>query len=436
VLIAVVLCGCSLLPSHIHREEDAVAAKKAQAELTAFADHSGSMYQTMLTNLERFRTEQDRVIGDLAATRERALVNALASFTFKCPARAAGEREEAPCESLEKRATDIEEKAKKLDAELTLRVKAYFKEKAEDLTALNEARGAIAAAKKAVARAKDDADRWSQTVALLKKGISEVPLSSGTQASDDSDQKSKVLAGRLKELGEKEVQFTDVNGKLVTKKIKDVLSDQFETDGEKSLAKVIPHAPGIELTILRLGLDLAEINKKAAEARLAQLVPRMELYEDFYSAIRLVRKLAEDLKFGVVAKEDQIPIQRYLLREAATARAQYAVLSKEAPEKQDARALYTTVGTIAGRLVSIRRLTVADALLVRSETMLDVAEARLAHEESILASRFNDEMWQAVLRSGIDGLVAYHQGGFTREDAANIIRIAQAVALAFIAGGI
>ena len=40
------------------------------------------------------------------------------------------------------------------------------------------------------------------------------------------------------------------------------------------------------------------------------------------------------------------------------------------------------------------------------------------------------------MRSGLAGLVAFHNGGFTAEDAANIIRIAKAIALVFIAGGV
>ena len=41
-----------------------------------------------------------------------------------------------------------------------------------------------------------------------------------------------------------------------------------------------------------------------------------------------------------------------------------------------------------------------------------------------------------MLGSGVAGLGAYHRGGFTAEDAANIIRIAQTIALGVIAAGV
>jgi hypothetical protein len=94
------------------------------------------------------------------------------------------------------------------------------------------------------------------------------------------------------------------------------------------------------------------------------------------------------------------------------------------------------VDGMAGWLVAARRLVIADAMLTRTEHLLNLAATRLDHEDSIVASRAHDEAWRAVMRSGLAGLVAFHNGGFTSEDAANIIRIAQAIALAFIAGGV
>ena len=43
---------------------------------------------------------------------------------------------------------------------------------------------------------------------------------------------------------------------------------------------------------------------------------------------------------------------------------------------------------------------------------------------------------QALIRSGLDGLAAYHAGGLKPEDIANLIRFAQAVGVAVIAGGV
>jgi hypothetical protein len=86
------------------------------------------------------------------------------------------------------------------------------------------------------------------------------------------------------------------------------------------------------------------------------------------------------------------------------------------------------------KLLKLRKLTVADSMSLRAQLALQRDAARLDHEESLLDAQVNDREWKAVLRAGVGVLNQYEQGGFTREDAANLIRIAQAIALGVIAG--
>ena len=85
-------------------------------------------------------------------------------------------------------------------------------------------------------------------------------------------------------------------------------------------------------------------------------------------------------------------------------------------------------------LLQLRKLAVAESIIARNQTLFKLNVARLDHEESVANSAMSDATHQALIKSGLDGLVAYHQAGFTEEDTANIIRIGQTVALAVIAG--
>jgi hypothetical protein len=89
---------------------------------------------------------------------------------------------------------------------------------------------------------------------------------------------------------------------------------------------------------------------------------------------------------------------------------------------------------LTSNLIDLRKLAIAQAVATRTSIDLNVNEARLGHEESILDSQVNDVAWRTVIQSGVVVLDQYEQGGFTSQDAADIVSIAQAIAVGVIAG--
>jgi hypothetical protein len=102
--------------------------------------------------------------------------------------------------------------------------------------------------------------------------------------------------------------------------------------------------------------------------------------------------------------------------------------------KRNAAEFINFQNSLAGTVLVLRKAALADSIIARNQSLFKVTVARLEHQDSIMDSAIGDAAWQVVIKSGLDGLVAYHQSGFTKEDAANIIRIAQSIALGVIAG--
>jgi hypothetical protein len=421
VLALVLFEGCAILPSHIHNANDAAAAKTAQTEFAAYDTGAASVYQAMLTNLEKFKVEQDRVLADLANNRHRALET---DFLFSLTPDEFDERRGV----LVKAVGDLD---KRIDGD----VAEYLRRRQAAIDAKAAATSAIERLRAAEEQATKDAELWDQTIALINKGLA-AEAAPGTTPVKNFD----TLLTKIPHVANLTVEFRKADGTRGTTTIGEIVKQRLGAGGENATRlSTLVNASGIDATILTLGLDLAKAQRRAADVRLAQLSRRARLYEDANSAVRLAEALvADDLttNWTGILRND-------LLAHAIEGRAFLAALpglppgvasDGDNPEENSLR-VTEQVDTMTEWLVSARRLIVADSMLTRTDRLVALAVARLNHEDSITDSRANDESWRAVMRSGLAGLVAYHNGGFTAEDAANIIRIAQAIALAFIAGG-
>jgi hypothetical protein len=413
LLLTFLISGCGILPTHLHDSGKAASAAKLQSELAAYRENAPSMYQAMLVNLQKFKAEEDRLIVDLAVNREKALVTLLPTKNQK---------------ELETIKSEVKGRIDELESAITVQANRFLKEKGLIQKELSQVNSTIQKAKEAVAAAKADVTNWNQTVALLKKGIAELPsiVEQKTKEESVSD-----IGKILKDTGEKEVEFRDADQKIQKKKIREIIKDQIQAKGNDKSILSLPDAPGITLVILRFGLELAEIEQKSAVTRLTQLSGRAELYEDSLAEELLAKQLLSETTFGVA---ENIVVYHDLQRLAAAARA--IRQGKSSGDMEASRDFFEKTNAIVKYLQDLRKLVLADSITARTKAMLKLTEARLDHEESIMLSRLNDEAWQALLKTGADGLLAYHHGGFTREDAANIIRIAQTIALGFIAGGV
>jgi hypothetical protein len=287
----------------------------------------------------------------------------------------------------------------------------------------------------------------------LETGVAQLPSASQTKP---HTKKSGLgsLEKTVQAAGDKQVQYVDANGKAQTRKISDILKDQIDVTGSGGQPVLnLPDTPGATLTILTLGLQLANVQKQAAEAKLSQLARRLQLYERVEAENELAYALLSDtgdscqtqLQALIVPADRSFIIQVSLLAdeghaaELAAAEAAKSTASDGEQQRQDRlipklQLSNSRVLALVSDLVKLRKLAIAQAVAMRTSVDLTVNEPRLAHEESILDSQVNDVAWRAVIRSGVVVLDQYEQGGFTSQDAADIVSIAQAIAVGVIAG--
>jgi hypothetical protein len=422
VLAGWLVSACGIVPSHLHHADSAATARKAQAEFSAYEEQASGIYDAMVTNLEAFRREQDSVLEEFVRNSERTTlaltIDQLTADTLK-----------------DKRLTGLVSSIKGVDGALSAKVDAYYKQKTQAATDRAAAQAAIETAEKAIERAEAQAEQWEKAVALLKRGIAAVPVASA--AAGGPRPSGEVVVEKIKAVADEKVEYRDARGNVKSDTIGNILkSGVTAATADTDTLKALGDVPGIEVTILTIGLDLAEINKKASGARLHQLTRRMDLYQDTFSALRLAEALTKDLNYDTTWAA---PLRRYALENALTLRAQLTSAENEKDKAKRGRLFdeyQEGTKSLAATLGAVRRVVVSEVIVKRADEMLRLGDARLTHEDSIIESRVADEGWRVIVRNGLAGLVAFHDGGFTAEDAANIIRIAQAIALAFIAGGV
>ncbi|MCB1949633.1 hypothetical protein [Nitrosomonas sp.] len=413
------------MPSHIHSPEKMAAAEKVQNELNSYAENAPAMYKAMISNLEKFRIEEERVINDLLVNREEALINQLPTIQLnQLQIKIDGEK-------------GIRKNIEKLEEFIFEETINYLKNEKIFSTDIKNAKKAIQQVQKAVDSAESDVTNWNASIALLKKGILALMSESSTEEQQSVD---KILTN----IGDEEVEFIDAKGNLVKAKIKKILENRLPKNSEEMNSFGIPDAPGNTLIILKLGLEFAEIEKDEAVARLLQLASRAELFEDIYGGVKLADQLIVDVvnsvSYNNLLKVEQ-SVERHLMDLSIDGRRQYNLMNNSKTSRNDSyvisfQKLHETQQNISSLLTNLRYLYLADLIVARADALYKLSSARLDHRESILTSQINDRKYLAALTSISDSLVVFHRGGFTREDASDIINIAQAIAVAVLAGRI
>jgi hypothetical protein len=417
-------CAGSILPSHIHDAERASLTAKLVDTLDAYDQNAPSIYETMLKSSRAIAAEQDKVLAELTNNRAAARDQQLPVKTYA---------------ALNGDVQNVRERLKKVENSVWDNAKGYLKEQQIVADDVMTAAQAIHKANKAVADAKADVTNWNASIALLQAGVSQLPAIAAAKTDDSKQKGLDSLNSRLRDIGVKEVEFVDADGATQKRKIKDILQDQIgaiTSDGIR-----IPDAPGATLTILTLGVNLAKIQKQRADARLVQISRRLALYERLLSEIVLADALLKDVMFVTGGTEmGKAVMEQEVVRLAYKARSERRAVDNALQAGDDARVITALQNSdramlaLSSQLLMLRKLAVADSISVRCELGLARDSTRLDHEESLLNAQVNDQEWRTVLRSGVAVLNQYEQGGFTREDAANIIRIAQTLALGVIAG--
>ena len=432
--------GCSLMPSHIHNTEHLASAEKVTGELAEYAKNSPAMYQAMITNLGKFEVEENRVLDDLIQNRTAAIIS---DMPFKTPNQLWVLEGSCDQNSIIMECK-ILDNISSVENEVLKKANSYLKKMKVIKIDIASASAAIKATKEAIEDAKSDVTNWNKSIALLKKGLSDFSSPSQDDNAESTNGSIQELSKKLQETGKKEVEFIDANGKTKTESIAKILGDQLKVENKDGqVALDLPDAPGNTLVILTLGLELAEIQKRRAIFRMSQLAERAELYEDINGGALLAKDLLlqDSKKFKGLKDSKDLTLEIYMMNKSILSRAEQQKLNKLKTLKNAGFAkIFQEFGNyradMLGMLRNVQNLVLSDLIAIRAKHFLELASARLDHQESIQLSRINDEAYMAAERSAANSLVNYHRGGFTGEDAANIISIAQAIALGVIAGGV
>ena len=412
LLIFVASSGCAI-PSHIHSPANANAAREARDAMIEYGKGAPKMYSAMLANVDRFKAEEEWLLSELAANVSDSLVTKLPSMKWS----AVGKRADGTLEKIGDLRRDF---AKAVGA-------------AAPAAAAAKLEAQVVAAREAVKRAKQNVTDWNASVAVLQASLLQLVVSGSAQSGPKS---LTSLSDAISTVGNKQAEYFDADGKKVTQSVAEVARGRVPAlllglqsgDRQKSLLEALPDAPGLELVIVNLGLELAELEQRRTQAQRADAAALLELLEDMSAQIAVAETLLKPVATWIAGSDPALGARPpgddnvFTSIEAVRASTEGRPL-----DRIDSTSLY---------LVWLREVAVAESIVTRVSSTSTVALARFAHTRSIREASINDVQYQALIRSGLDGLAAYHAGGLKSEDIANLIRFAQAVGVAVIAGGV
>lgn len=443
-LSLLILSSCDYLPSHLHDPGRLRVAEEGKAELVEYGKAAPGRYEAMLTNIERFKTEEDWLLNELAGNADTAFHTKLATAT--------GTKLTEQRNKLGRLIDDLRQDIQE-NASADAKAKAEFKDEQD------KAKGAVKASKKLVTDAKKAVAEWNAQAAFFSTLIKELPaLKKGLNEEDAS---VTDLIGKLGDFADLEVSYLDADGKTQKRKIEKFLKPKSddgkkEGDGKKEeetkknpvseflkSMKNAADAPGLGLELATLGLQLAENRQKLATAELARLQERANLLEDSLTVADLAGALLTEAKSSVKRMPDDSSALSFIaLRRAKAPEIWTQKISssdraererQEDQSKRTANLWRQQVNSIHQKLLGLRYHAVAKSMVTRQRAVQNIELARIEHRHSIAKSKLADEAWQSLIASGLDGLAEYEKYGLKDEHVTNFLRLAQAVALFLIA---
>jgi hypothetical protein len=420
------LAGCSFIPSHIHNEAKASAARQARDAMAEYGKNAPKMYSSMLANVDRFKGEEVYLLAELAANASDSLVTKAPSMTW---------------EELSKEITNKVKELDELKVSLGATAATTTAERASILAKAKSLEERVAAARAALKAAKEDVTSWNASIALIRDAIEQLPASSsslnGSAALQDVQAAIEAAASR-------KIEFVDADGNTVTESVSDIVQKRIpglleslqEPGVDGSLLGKLPDAPGLQLVLATLGLELAQVEQRRAEVRLERIAQTVEVLDDAQVQIAVAGKLLRPAQQWVAEIAGTAPRSNAfesISRARLQARAVFPSSTTE-PKEAQCQPVLSAINSASLTLVNLRDVVVGESILARVSNATPVALARIEHTRSIVESSINDRQYQALISSGLAGLVAYHEGGLTSEDVANVIRFVQAVAVGVLAG--
>lgn len=419
---AVVLSGCSGYKLQFHNKSAADLSARLQTEFAAYRQDQPSIYANMAANLQAFQAEEEELLSRFVANFHDALVTKVPTLTrLQLQNKIAG----VPVGGNAKRRNGgLKNRINVFNGRLLDELGEAAKQK-RDAAAVRTAAGEkISDLKKDIKEKQAAVAEWNKKIETYQTAIADLPTSVEGLA-----EKATGLSSLLAAV--KEVSATLKADKKFSadeiKSISDLLA-KVPADLKTKLGAGLAESPGIAVRILELGLELAVVEKKKAEHKLAEIEQRRNYIEEAFIYTRTADILIAEICGECIAGKWG-NLDGWNKRENA---ASDILLQKRAAAGKPSETI-DTIDSISLSLTSLRRYATAEWLVRYQESMLPVRLRRLEHQQSISVSQRNDEARQAVIASGVDALAAYHKGGVTEEDIANLVRLAQSIALFIIA---
>jgi len=149
----------------------------------------------------------------------------------------------------------------------------------------------IAKLKREIAAEQAKVTAWTKMIETYQTALIKLPGSLPDLAAKATGTTS--LANAVKDIQAKATS----GGKLSAEEIKEIgeLLNKIPNELRAKVENQLQEAPGIAIRILGLGLELAELEKKRAESRLADIALKREIYEEAFVDTRIAEILLADI---------------------------------------------------------------------------------------------------------------------------------------------
>jgi hypothetical protein len=420
VPLALFSVGCGRI--YLHSPKSQATAESALKDFQSFREKSGNPYSAMLKNLEKANVAT-------ADAQSGAAERRATGYALGLPYKEWGEL---------KTELDNELRAvEKADGSAAAKITELVKDLGQAQDTQGDAQQKLKVAKKALAAQFNKNQRWVAQQALFKHAIQKIAEQSTREKSELTP---KDMTGSVREILDVEVSVLEQSAtgdvKVVTKKIGTVLHGSLPPEWKglpeavRALAGIAldpASSPGIAVTILGLAVDLADAEFRRAQIRVAILERKARVLGG------LTRNLADSKRLLGQAIGDLSalpPGERVLASIEARRR------PTSPPPGTPVTSPEQAIVGLAARLEVLARAALPSTILASERLRLEVELAAIDHEYSIRLSAVNAQAHEALIGRGLEGLAAYHRGGITPQEIANLIHAAQAVAVGVIAGGL
>ncbi len=402
-LLALSPFGCI----HLHNQAQADLAKETAGEFKKFQDSSSNIYVQMLGNLEKV---------DQAMVARQAEVDQEAELTFGNQVSSLKWGEiEAGLQQASKELVNLQTTIEKAIDDL-LKAKAKKEER------IPSAKKTMEDASNLLKKAVKEKNEWEARAILFRSTIKFMADNAVTTGKKPSLKALEIsLENFKKNILEKKVTLegqTKPLGEWLGDDMQVLKSMEFKELLRKysiNLADPLK-APGLTVTILSLGLDLAQAQFERARLEVNYLAAGIEL-------IKIMKEKTETLRID----------------EALTIIRDRKEFSKSEKVLKTLDRLRYQVGkerAIQHALEVLAIYGVTQTLDINIPLELKIRTAMLKHKYSIQVSVINAMEHEALIGRGLQGLVTYHEGGLKPETIANLLRAAQMVAVAVISAGV